>query len=108
MNLELASLIATTASFFITIPLAALARTRQTAHALLTRTAFSTGYSLLAIIFIADAIWEQPLNETLRFTRGLGAGIAVGLVISGCVLYVYDVAGHTRISSNTPTQRRSA
>ncbi len=96
MNLELASLIATTASFFITIPLAALARTQHTTHALLTRAAFATGYSILAIIFVADAIWRQPLPDTPRFVRGLGAGIAVGLVVSGCVLYAYDMASRAR------------
>ncbi len=101
MNLELASLIAATASFFITIPLAALARTRRTTHALLTRAAFATGYSLLAIIFVADAMWGQPLSDTPRFARGLGAGIAVGLVVSGCVLYAYDAASRSRVQHHT-------
>jgi hypothetical protein len=104
MNLELVSLIATTTSFFITIPLAALARTRRTTHALLTRAAFSIGYSLLAIIFVADAIWEQPLPDTPRFARGLGAGIAVGLVVSGCVLYAYDVVSRTRVQQHTDSK----
>ncbi len=104
MNLELVSLIAATASFVITIPLAALARTQRTTHALLTRAAFATGYSLLAIIFVADAIWGQPLLDTPRFARGLGAGIAVGLVVSGCVLYAYDRASRTRVQQQTDSK----
>lgn len=101
MDLEVASLIATTASFFITIPLAALARVRQVAHASLIRTAFSLGYILLVIIFVADALLPQPFPETPRFLRGMGAGIAVGLLISGCILYLYDVAGHARAQQHT-------
>ncbi|HEX8033043.1 MAG TPA: hypothetical protein VF510_04315 [Ktedonobacterales bacterium] len=96
MDLELAGLIAATASFFITIPLAARARARRAPHALLICAAFSVGYSLLAIVFVADALMRQPLSETLRFTRGIGAGIAVGLLLSGCVLYAYDEAYRAR------------
>ncbi|MGZ3673542.1 MAG: hypothetical protein ACXVCO_04470 [Ktedonobacterales bacterium] len=101
MDLELASLIAATASFFITIPLATLARARLAPHALLMRAAFSVGYSLLAIIFVADALLRQPLSETLQFTRGIGAGIAVGLLFSGCLLYAYDAASRAPAPHST-------
>lgn len=104
MDLEVASLIATTASLFLTIPLAALARTRRATHALLIRTAFATGYSLLAIVFVADALWRQPLSDTLRFTRGIGAGIAVGLILSGCVLYAYDTASRAHTLQSTSSK----
>lgn len=105
MKLEIVSLIAATASLFITIPLAALARARRATHALLIRVAFSVGYSLLAIVFVAGAFVRQPLSETLSFTRGLGTGIAVGLLLSGCVLYAYDAASRSRA---TPPTRSKA